>query len=185
MMRHLRLDSTSIDARCDGSRRSGFSLIEMMVAMTVLGFGLLGMLMMQAQALDHSSRGREGSSALSIARNIFEQMPRVPFSTLTPDGNWVSPAWIQNAGLNTTDPNLANGVFGERVTDGGGTDHFQQMYRVWYRVTADPAAPPDARVKEVEVEVIWAEDSAVTVTPLTRTNEKFVVLSGLIFDNDL
>lgn len=175
-----------MDARHDRrGRREGFSLIEIMIAMSVLGFGLLGMLLMQAQAMDSSSQGREGSAALASARNVFEQMPRVPFSALPADDTWKTPAWIQNPGLLPADPPLANGVFPERVTDGSGTDHFQQLYRVWYRVNPDPSPAPDARVREVEVEVIWAEDNDVTVTPATRTNERAIRLSGLIFDNGL
>lgn len=171
--------------RASATRRSGFSLIEMMIAMVVLGFGLLGMLLMQAQAMDSSTQGREGSSGLSVARNLFEQLPRVPFSTLPADNTWRAPAWIQNPGLNVGDPNLPIGVIGERVTDGSGTDHFHQLYRAWYRVNPDPAATPDPRVREIEVEVIWDDENDVTVTPATRTNERFIRLSGLIFDNDL
>jgi prepilin-type N-terminal cleavage/methylation domain-containing protein len=183
-MAGLNSQGAASGGRVSASRR-GFSLIEVMVAMVVLAFGLLGMLMMQAQALDHSSRGREGSSALSIARNVFEQIPRVPFSTLPANNTWVSPAWIQNAGLNAGDASLADGVYGERVTDGSGNDHFQQMYRAWYRISPDPSAAADPRVRGVEVEVIWSDDGSVAVTPATRTNEKFIVLSGLIADNDL
>ena len=168
-----------------GRPDSGFSLIEIMVAMAVLGFGLLGMLMLQAQAIDSSSQGREGSAGLAVARNLFEQMPRVPFSTLPADNTWKAPAWVQNPGLNPADPLLAAGVYGERTTDGSGTDHFQQLYRAWYRVNTDPNVPPDARVRQVEVEVIWAEDNDVTVTPATRTDERFVRLSGLLIDNGL
>jgi len=166
-------------------RHAGFSLIEVMIAMTVLGFGLLGMLMMQAQAMDSSSQGREGTAALAAARNVFEQIPLVPFSTLPADNTWYTPAWIQNPGLLPADPLLPNGVFAERVTDGNGADHFQQLYRVWYRVNDDPSPTPDARVRQVEVEVIWADGNDVTTTPATRTNERAIRLSGLIFDNGL
>lgn len=165
--------------------RAGFSLIEIMIAMVVLGFGLLGMLMMQAKAMDSSTQGREGSSALAVVRNAFEQVPRVPFSTLPADDVWKTPAWIQNPGLLPADPALPNGVVGERVTDGAGNDSFHQLYRVWYRVGADPSPTPDARVRSVEVEVIWDDDNDIVVTPDTRTNERFIRLSGLIFDNDL
>ncbi len=164
---------------------AGFSLIEMMVAMVVLGFGLLGMLMMQARAMDTSTRGRESSSGLAVARNVFEQVPRVPFSTLPADDTWRSPAWVQNAGLLPADPALPVGVIGERVTNGAGTDSFHQMYRAWYRVSADPSPVPDARVRAIEVEVIWDDDNDIAVTPDTRTGERFIRLSGLIFDNDL
>ena len=83
------------------------------------------------------------------------------------------------------DPALPTGVIGERVTNGAGTDFFHQMYRVWYRVSSDPSPVPDARVRAIEVEVIWDDDNDVAVTPDTRTSERFIRLSGLIFDNDL
>jgi len=163
----------------------GFSLIEVMIAMAILGFGLLGMLIMQARAMDSSSQGRAGTAALAAARNVFEQMPVRPFSTLPADGVWRAPAWIQNPGLTPGDPALAPGVVAERVTDGSGDDHFQQLYRVWYRVDPDPSATPDARVRQVELEVIWSDENDVTVTPATRTDERSIRLSGLVFDNGL
>lgn len=165
-------------------RHGGFTLIEVMVAMTILGFGIVGLVLMQVQALHHSSHGKENTRALGIARSIFEQMPRVPFSTLPADDVWKAPTWVVNRGLLAGDPDLLPGVIGERLTDGTGSDHFQQMYRVWYRVGPDPAATPDVRIRAVEVRVIWSDENDVSVTPGGMTNEEFVSLRGLIADND-
>jgi len=165
-------------------RHGGFTLIELMVAMTILGFGIVSLILMQVQAMHHSSHGEENTRALGIARSVFEQLPRVPFSSLAADDTWKTPAWVVNRGLQVSDPDLLAGVVGERVTDGRGTDHFRQMYRVWYRVGPDPSATPDARVRAVEVHVIWSDENDVSVTPGAMTDERFVSLRGLIADND-
>jgi prepilin-type N-terminal cleavage/methylation domain-containing protein len=165
-------------------RHGGFTLIEVMVAMTILGFGIVGLVLMQVQALQHSSHGRENTRALGIARSAFEQMPRLPFSSLPADDIWKTPAWVVKRGLLGTDPDLLAGVVGDRVTDGSGYDHFQQMYRVWYRMGGDPSATPDDRIRAVEVRVIWSDENDVSVTPGGMTDEQFVSLRGLIADND-
>lgn len=53
---------------------SGFSLIEVLVALLVLSFGLLGMVGLQAMALQSNREARLQSVAVDLARELAEMM---------------------------------------------------------------------------------------------------------------
>jgi type IV pilus assembly protein PilV len=53
---------------------SGFSLIEVLVSIVVLSFGLLGMVGMQAAALQSNREARSQSSAVFMARELAEMI---------------------------------------------------------------------------------------------------------------
>lgn len=55
-------------------RASGFSLIEVLVALVVLSLGLLGMVGMQATALQNNREARLQSVAVDLARELAEMM---------------------------------------------------------------------------------------------------------------
>ncbi|KWT84371.1 type IV pilus modification protein PilV [Variovorax sp. WDL1] len=55
-------------------RASGFSLIEVLVALLVLSFGLLGMVGLQAMALQSNREARLQSIAVDLARELAEMM---------------------------------------------------------------------------------------------------------------
>ena len=55
-------------------RSLGFSLVEVLVSIVVLSFGLLGMVGMQAAALQSNREARVQSTAVSFARELAELM---------------------------------------------------------------------------------------------------------------
>lgn len=55
-------------------RARGFSLLEVLVAIFVLSFGMLGMVGMQAFALQSNTQARLQSSAAALARELAEMM---------------------------------------------------------------------------------------------------------------
>ncbi|MBT9507116.1 type IV pilus modification protein PilV [Rhodoferax sp.] len=55
-------------------RSAGFSLIEVLISIVVLSFGLLGMVGMQAAALQSNREARLQSSAVVLARELAELM---------------------------------------------------------------------------------------------------------------
>lgn len=62
-------------SRQPGPRRSaGFSLIEVLVSIVVLSFGLLGMVGLQAASLRTNRDARLQSSAIALAREMAEMM---------------------------------------------------------------------------------------------------------------
>jgi len=60
-------------ARCAVSS-AGFSLIEVLISIVVLSFGLLGMVGMQAAALQSNREARAQSSAIVMARELAESI---------------------------------------------------------------------------------------------------------------
>ena len=56
------------------TRQSGFSLIEVLISIIILSFGLLGMVGLQAAALQGNRDARLQSTAVSLARELAEMM---------------------------------------------------------------------------------------------------------------
>jgi prepilin-type N-terminal cleavage/methylation domain-containing protein len=157
--------------------RGGFTLIELMITLTVLGTGLLAMLVLQTQALADGARGKHTTGAAMVARDQLERIQRMPFS----DGDlqpvaWTAPPWLDNTG----DPDLGAGDVAVRVTQPGGAV-IEKIYTVWYTVIADPDGNTDLRF--VDLEVVWDEAKISNNRP-TRTGRPTVALSTLLVNND-
>ena len=156
-------------------RKSGFTLVEVMVTLVILSVGLLAMLMLQVQALTDGSRGRHSTAAAMIAQDQIELVSRMPFSsTNLAVVGWSVPPWIDNSG----DPSLADGEIPVRVAQPSGTAT-ENIYAVWYRVLTDPN--PD--LLNVDLEVTWTEPDISNNRP-TRTGQPTVAISTLLVNND-
>lgn len=68
----------------------GFSLIEMMVAVSILGFGLMGITAMQINAMRGARGSRNLTQAVEIAQGQIEQLTRLNWSNL-PAAGWTTP----------------------------------------------------------------------------------------------
>ena len=136
----------------------GFTLIEIMMALGVLGFGLLGLAVMQLHALAQSSAGRHTGDASAVARTHLEQVHRLPWSVLdSAVGSWLPPAWIGSSSSVET-----------QVAMPGGGSAVEETYSVDWRVTEVGAV---GCLREVEVRVRWNEpnlSSAKVSTLATR-----------------
>ena len=66
----------------EARRVSGFTLIELMITLTVLGTGLLAMLVLQTQALADGARGNHNTGAAMVASKAMPQ--RNDFIVLIP-----------------------------------------------------------------------------------------------------
>jgi prepilin-type N-terminal cleavage/methylation domain-containing protein len=138
--------STTAISRPTPRNARGFTLIEVMVTLVILAFGLLALAAMQLVALKQGSAGRHTGDGAAIARSYLEQAVRIPWTDLTAaaGGGWIDPAW---AGLPSADVdiNLPGG--------GSSTEH---AYTVQWRVTDVGVAP--ICLRDVEVRVSWQED---------------------------
>ncbi|ALN58969.1 type IV pilus modification protein PilV [Lysobacter yananisis] len=56
------------------SRQRGFSLIEVLIAMLVIGFGLLGLAMMQTLSVRYSQSANYRTQAFNLAYDLFDQI---------------------------------------------------------------------------------------------------------------
>jgi type IV pilus assembly protein PilV len=77
--------------------QQGFTLIEVMIAMTVLAVGLLSLAMMQLHALRGGNVGRHSSTAAIVARDRMESFQRAPWATVTVTAGWVNDGNVTNS----------------------------------------------------------------------------------------
>ena len=122
-------------------RRDGLTLLELMVALTILAVGLLGMLSMQTQALQGSRHGKHVSEAARVADEQMEFLLRQPWDDI-PLSGWSAPRVVQGP-INGTGPNVA------------------QTYNVTWRVQAGP----DAELRRLDVQVAWTTPDAPAGSP--------------------
>lgn len=114
------------------------TLVEVMVSLVVLGFGLLGVAALQVRAITESSGGQHLSTASAIARNRVEELNRIAWDDATLDdsgGNW-------NADVAVNDPMDGSAVVFQRSE----------------RVTDNEATPAATTVKAIEVRVSWDDE---------------------------
>ena len=117
------------------ARPEGFTLLEIMIALAILGFGLLAMAAMQITAMSGGRAGRHTSQAAVVARDQMETFQRVAWNSaqLTATVGWSAPITVNN------------------TPDGGAGA--EQSYAVSWRVTnVDPNW-----IKNVDVRVTWSE----------------------------
>ena len=127
--------------------RGGFTLIEVMIALGILGFGILTLAVMQIEAMGQGSKGRHSSDAAAVARSHAEQVLRLPWTALSAveGAGWSAPGWA-GAGA-TVDASVDQPA-------GAGTA-VEHSYAVAWRVT-DVAG--NACLRDVEVRVTWQEE---------------------------
>ena len=77
------------------AREGGFTLIEIILVIAILGFGLLGLSAAQLQAMKGGSKGRHATQAAAIAEAQMEQLQRIRWTSLTVAG-WTAPVTVSN-----------------------------------------------------------------------------------------
>lgn len=142
------------DAR---GRSGGFSLLEVVIAMGILAFGLLTLALMQIQALKQGAAGRHTGDAAAVARSYIEQVHRVPWTVLTNDLNsgWQDPGWAS-----------APATWNKRVTRPDGATVSEHSYDVRWQVSSIPGT---TCLRNVQIRVSWDEED--------RSTPKQVVLA--------
>lgn len=119
-----------------GSRgQAGMTLVEIMVSLVVLAFGLLGVAALQVRAITESSGGQHLTTASAIARNRIEELNRLDWD----DIDSTAGAW--SADTVVPDPDQTSILTFNRAE----------------RITDDVAAPNET-VKSIEVRVGWTDN---------------------------
>lgn len=144
-------------------RRRGVSLVEMMVAMVVLSFGLLGVAALQVRAITEGSGGQHLSIASAIARNRLEELNSFAWDASDLDAS--GGAWV---GTQTIDA----------LDHSAGTDvDLDETYTLTERISWDDPDVPDVQIKTIEVRVTWSDEKRqnrqvlLTSARLRETNE--------------
>jgi type IV pilus assembly protein PilV len=70
----------------------GFTLLEIMIALSILAVGLIAISAMQIRALAVGRSGKTDTVAMTITQDKMEDMARKPWThaDLNPTGNWVA-----------------------------------------------------------------------------------------------
>ena len=128
----------------------GFTLVEVMITLVILAFGLLTLAAMQLAAMKQGSAGRHTGDGAAIARSYLEQAARLPWATLTAaqGAGWVDPVWANEPSAQVT------------VNRPIGAARSEHDYTVTWRVTDVGASPTCLR--DVEVRVTWPEQGYAT-----------------------
>jgi type IV pilus assembly protein PilV len=114
-------------------RDRGMSLVEVMIAMVVLSFGLLGVAALQVRAITEGSGGQHLSSASAIASNRIEELSRQAWdaAVLTDTAG----AWTAATPVTAMD----------------------QTYARSERITNNTADVTTTTIKNIEVRVNWSD----------------------------
>lgn len=144
----------------------GFTLIEALVAMSILAMGLLTLAVMQLEALSQGSAGRHTGDAAATARSYLEQVQRIPWTEL--DGaagsGWIAPTWL----------GAPPAVNMSLALPGAGGNAVEHAYNINWRVTEilDGVGNPNPCLRTVEVRVGWSEEKIANKT-LALTTRRY------------
>jgi prepilin-type N-terminal cleavage/methylation domain-containing protein len=139
--------------RISGRRREsrhlangGFSLIEVMIAFTILGVGLLAVAGAQVSSIQGSQSGRHLTQAAIVAQTQIEQLNRSSWTTLVPAG-WTVPVAM------TT------------LVDDGNGGAIEQTYNVSWQFLDVFAG----ETRSIDVRVNWTESNGRNRSVATST----------------
>jgi type IV pilus assembly protein PilV len=124
--------------RARSRSQRGLSLIEVMIALTILAVGMLGALAMQTHALSSTNTGKHVSDAMRIGLDRLETLKYQGWAS-TPVAGWTAPAAV-------TGPESVAARAGE----------VPQQFNVSWRVQAVAGLDPN-RIREIDVRVTWRE----------------------------
>jgi type IV pilus assembly protein PilV len=129
------MSKRSIEDMSQRARRAkGMTLVEIMVSMVVLSFGLLGVAALQVRAITESSGGRHLSTASALARNRVEELTRLDWDAAVlgdSGGNWSAETALPMV---------------------------DQVFTRAERVTNNEATAAATTVKAIEVRVSWSDN---------------------------
>jgi len=134
------------------------TLIEVMISIMLLAVGVAGMIAIQVLAMRDEAIAREDNEASRIARDVLEQVQRMPMSSVAVTASYEAADWI--------DHGYAPGQVPVTVQAPDTAVPAASLYQVNWRVTA---VPGQTSLRSVDVQVAWtdAADRAQTYTAST------------------
>lgn len=130
-------------------RTSGFSLLEVMIALSILGFGMLAASVGQLSALKNSRQSRSQTVAMYLAEQQMEAFQSMSSDDVIAE---IAAPGYPNDPNNPIDPDP-------------GDDEVVQYNRRWFIQQDDP----EANVISIRVEVDWVDPLGFTRTTALRS----------------
>jgi prepilin-type N-terminal cleavage/methylation domain-containing protein len=118
-------------------RTSGFTLVEVVIVIGILAFGLLALSAMQIKAMHGGDRGRHATNAAAIAESRMERFQLAPWTDIASTGGFVADPVVQN--------NVQLDV---------GSSINEIAYSVSYQITDVEAS----FTRAIDVQVSWTEE---------------------------
>lgn len=117
--------------------RRGFTLVEVMLALTIMAIGVLSLGALQLMTMEYGNRGKHASQASAIAQSRIEQLQRVTWTdaSIQPTAGWSGPVQVN-----------------VQVQDGVGTV-VAQSFDVFVRISNAAAG----LTRNLDVRVDWDE----------------------------
>ncbi len=145
--------------------QKGFTLIEVLIAMTILAIGLLGVALMQVTSISGNTFSREMSVATELGQDMLEKLRTYEYTSTATDNALLGGNHPDNTDVAD---GLAVGVGNANIIDERGLTVGPLIYTRTWTVTDGPAvAPavfPAANMKEIVVTVTWAEKTSAGTT---------------------
>jgi len=137
----------------------GFTLIETMVAMVILAFGLIAMLAMMTAAMAGGRVGKHSTDAARIARDQLEEFHRLDWddADMAPTGGFLAPVPVVTS------------------VEYAGAAQQEMAYGLSWRITNHPTDPA---LRLVDVLVTWQEGDDLANAPIRR-----IAMSSARYDN--
>ena len=152
---------------CVLNSKKGFTLIEVLIALTILAIGLLGVALMQVTSISGNTFSREMSVATELGQDMLEQLRTLRYTSSTTDNALLGGNHPDNTDVAD---GLAVGVGNANIIDERGLTVGPLIYTRTWRVTD---GTPAANMKAIDVTVTWTEKgAAATIRSITITGVK-------------
>ncbi|MBI4837934.1 MAG: prepilin-type N-terminal cleavage/methylation domain-containing protein [Nitrospirae bacterium] len=136
-------------------RNKGLTLIEVLIALTILSIGLLGVALMQVTSISGGMFGREMAVSTTLGQDILEKLRTLEYTSLNTDN-----ALLSGSHPDSTDVSdgLAVGADSANITDERGQTTGPLIYTRTWTVTDNT---PAANMKTITVTISWTAKGAV------------------------
>ncbi|MFH0925200.1 MAG: prepilin-type N-terminal cleavage/methylation domain-containing protein [bacterium] len=131
--------------RVTNHEQTGFTLIEVMVALSVFAVGILGLAIMQISAIKGSSSSMKVTNVAQIASKEIEELMLLDYN----DSNLVDSNADGSAGLNDNTSDTADQTF-DRTQEG----NVKETYTLYYNIAEDY---PLVNSKTIRLILIWTD----------------------------
>lgn len=148
-------------------RQGGMTLIEVLIAISLLAVGVAGMIAIQVLAMRDEAIAREDNDASRIVRDVMEQIQRMPFANVAVTGGYDEPAWISEAGYDDGEVPVTMQTPDTVASPGGEID--QTVFQVTWQVSA---VAGQASLRNVDIQIAWV-DAADRPQTYTATTLKY------------